>query len=411
MHLKRKDEHTATKLLLTDKPCRNLEVEVRHIKVGNKKVQVLWNREAANFFLIGEDELYVWEKLDGQTSLANVVKGFNRKRGKIGDEEVLSFVQNLVERGLATMEGYRVVKRKTKDWFIEVFSLNIERFLELPFFDFLEKLKPKYVLLSSFAFITLVLVPFHIDLVTLILSSSTYSFMGSTIIGWLFYMYVVAIPVFVIHEFSHAIACKMCNISPGKIGFGILYLNTVFFTAADEIIFAEKAQRIFVQIAGMLGNLVTGFAALLFSHFLVSSSYNIISMFTFFSLIIAMSNLFPFLRSDGYYVLTDLFDSPALGPETWQYFLSLVKVRKLDKDTLLTKKKFIIPYLFIGFLCLSVLIVLNAKWISQILWGPDGFVKVIVNNESIPPSTVIGLFYFGTMTTMFIIQLRNKYRK
>lgn len=410
MPYKGKNEHSAPKLLLTDMPCKNTEVEVRHIKVGDVKVPVLWNSEATNYFLVGEDELYVWEKLDGETSLADIVERFNLERGEISAEEVLSFAQNLVEQDLATIEGYKVVKRKARDWFIEVFSFNTERFFELPFFDFLEKIKPKYTLLSSFAFIILVLVLCYNDLVRLILSSSTYSFMGSTIIGWLFYIYVVTIPVFAIHEFFHAIACRMCNVSPGKFGFGILYLNTVFFTSADEIIFAEKAHRIFVQIAGILGNLVTGFAALLFFHFLGSGPYNIISMFTFFSLTIALMNLFPFLRSDGYYVLTDLFDFPALGPETWQYFLSLIKVRKLDKNELLTKKRFIKAYLVIGFLCLFVLIILNAMWIFQILWGPDGFLKVIVKNEPIPPSTVMGLLYLGTMMTVFIIQLWNKYR-
>jgi hypothetical protein len=411
MSRKSGDVKSIRKVSLSDKPRRNSTVELRSMNAGDNKVSVLWDRNAEDYFVVGKDEIYIWESLTGQASLADIAEKFNLEVGEIDAEEVSSFVQDLVERGLAIIEGQIVEKKKRKDWFIEVFAIDIDRFLELPFFNVLGKIKPKHVYLGFLFLMSFVIIFFHSDLATLISSPSTYSLMDSTIIGWFFYMYVITIPTSIIHELSHAFACKICDIPPGKIGFGVLYLNTVFFTTASELMFAKKNQRIFVQIAGILGNLVTGALALFVFHFFGNEPYNIFSMFAFFSLLMGLANLFPFLRSDGYYMLTDLFDTPTLGPDTWQYLLHLIRVRKQSNFELPIKKKIIIIYLVLGFSLLLPLIVTNTMWILQILWGPDGFLKVILSKEPIPNSTMIGMVYLCGILAIFIIQLWNRHRR
>ena len=132
------------------------------------------------------------------------------------------------------------------------------------------------------------------------------------------------------HELGHASASKYCGISPGEIGFGI-YLNIpVFYTDVTGVWQLDRKQRLLVNIGGVY------FQCLLLipCYFLYFHTKNI-----FFGYLILATNLNfilvlnPFLKFDGYWIVSDLLGIPNLRKRTRDFFTYFFQ-RLLGKQNL-----------------------------------------------------------------------------
>ncbi|WP_396178071.1 peptidase, M50 family protein [Flavobacterium sp.] len=111
------------------------------------------------------------------------------------------------------------------------------------------------------------------------------------------------------HEFGHASAAHHYGAKHGGIGGGFYLLMPVYFADVTDIWKLSKAQRIVVNFAGIYFELIFVILIILTGLFL-----NMTEMLVFGYLILLSSlrNLNPFIRSDGYWILSDTIEKPNL---------------------------------------------------------------------------------------------------
>lgn len=131
----------------------------------------------------------------------------------------------------------------------------------------------------------------------------------------------------VVHEFGHVAATARAGVKHGGIGFGLYaYLFPVLYADVTGIWLASRQERIIANLAGIYaqvlyagvlaaGYLLTGYEPLRFAAGGVS--------------IMALWQFNPFVRHDGYWLLTDLTNTPNLLPKAEALVRQALSVRGL----------------------------------------------------------------------------------
>ena len=116
-------------------------------------------------------------------------------------------------------------------------------------------------------------------------------------------------PTMLIHELGHIAACAKCKLKHGGIGFGFYFVLPVMYAEITNIWMGNKEQRIIANLGGIFAELL--YAAILSIIYLLSHS----EVFLFASISISSFVLWefnPFVRFDGYWLLSDLTNTPNL---------------------------------------------------------------------------------------------------
>jgi Zn-dependent protease len=136
--------------------------------------------------------------------------------------------------------------------------------------------------------------------------------------------------IIIIHELSHAMACKRLG---GRIfGFGLmLYYGSLaaYCDTSDAWRFANKWHRVMVSFAGPFATLLMGCLFGWLNHILTQAGHPVAGVLcgtlAFLCLLMVAFNLIPFLELDGYYMLADLVEIPNLKKKSFQYLAALGK--------------------------------------------------------------------------------------
>lgn len=135
--------------------------------------------------------------------------------------------------------------------------------------------------------------------------------------------FVVGLNVAVLlHELSHAMACKHCG---GRVhAFGLMIYCGIlcpFVDTTDAWMFKSKWRRMAVSLAGPAMDVVS--AALALSLAALASAHGLahlteaLAALALFLLLTSARNLVPLLQVDGYYALADLLEAPNLRPRSF----------------------------------------------------------------------------------------------
>ncbi|WP_292009825.1 hypothetical protein [Chryseobacterium sp.] len=117
---------------------------------------------------------------------------------------------------------------------------------------------------------------------------------------WIFVFYTLSI---FFHELGHIAACKKYTRQNGEIGFGIYFLFPVLYSNISAIWHGSKEERIITNLAGIymqLWCMLCFYVAYWFTQ-------NETALFlTYFTAVYCIIQIFPFIRSDGYWLLSDI---------------------------------------------------------------------------------------------------------
>ncbi|KQS89154.1 hypothetical protein ASG21_15290 [Chryseobacterium sp. Leaf394] len=122
----------------------------------------------------------------------------------------------------------------------------------------------------------------------------------SVSIIYTFALYFVTI---LFHEFGHVAACRRFTDKNGGIGFGIYILYPVFYSNISAVWHATKQQKVIANLAGIYMQL--WFVLV----FYIAGTYTGNDFFVAFSKVLVYMcfiQILPFIRSDGYWLLSDL---------------------------------------------------------------------------------------------------------
>jgi len=193
-------------------------------------------------------------------------------------------------------------------------------------------------------------------------------------------LYFVVIMAFSVtfHEIGHATSASFFGAKHGGIGGGFYLFTPVYFADVTDIWRLSKTKRILINLSGMYFELIfcsiLVFISLMINNFLLLTLSLIVCIKTIF-------NLIPFLRSDGYWILSDLTNKPNL------FYHSFEKIKDIFRFIFQKKKlkwsftDFILfIYGFVSFSFISLfLYYVMFKNPSSLLNFPENIYNFVIN--------------------------------
>lgn len=146
-------------------------------------------------------------------------------------------------------------------------------------------------------------------------TKEAYYLNGSFVILLFLFSFVICL----FHEIGHASALQSYKKNAGEIGVGFFLFYPVFFCNVSEAWFLKKNQRVVVNLGGIYFELL---AATAFIAAMYATENNIFLFLASIILLRAVINLNPFLRRDGYWILSDLTNRPNLQRNSLTHFFS-----------------------------------------------------------------------------------------
>ena len=130
------------------------------------------------------------------------------------------------------------------------------------------------------------------------------------------------------HECGHATACRYGGAKPGVMGAGIYIVWPAFYTDVTDAYRLSKAGRLRTDLGGVYFNVI-------FS--LITAGVYYLTGFEWLLILILLQHVeilhqfLPFLRLDGYYIISDLTGVPDMFARIRPTLRSLIPGRKMDK--------------------------------------------------------------------------------
>lgn len=143
-----------------------------------------------------------------------------------------------------------------------------------------------------------------------------------------------------LHELGHGLALTYFGGKPRRIGIMMFYLSPAFFCdVTDGWRLASRKQRVLVALAGPLVHLGLGSVALC-GHALINGSAfkNGVLLYGVLCYTVAILNLFPFIKLDGYVALMSALDTPHLRRKSMAAAAEWVGRYALGTDVALRKQ-------------------------------------------------------------------------
>ncbi len=293
---------------------------------------VIKDARSGRFFRFGELEQFIAEQLDGETPL-DVVRQRTEARfeAPLPPESLAAFVRSLEKSRLLETEGEgegqdhdAKSQRRVRG------SLLYVRFRLFDPDRLFDRLVHRVRFCFTPAFVVL-------SAALIVLAA------GLTIFGWsdvradLSRLYrLSSIPLFLLvslvlataHEFAHGLTCKRFGGEVHEVGFLLIYFTPAFYAnVSDAWLFPEKSKRLWVGVAGPYFELfLWALATLTWRVTDVDTGINYAALIVMtLSGVKTLFNLNPFIKLDGYYLLSDYLELPNLRKRSFRYVGMLVK--------------------------------------------------------------------------------------
>jgi len=135
-----------------------------------------------------------------------------------------------------------------------------------------------------------------------------------------------------LHEFAHAVMCRLHGGEVREIGFLLMYFQPCFYCdLSDAWVFEKKSQRLAVTLAGPYFQLVLLAVSVLAWRVTVPGEFinQLAWMLVTVNWINFLFNFNPLIKLDGYYLLSDWLDIPNLRQKAFAYLRNLLQRRLL----------------------------------------------------------------------------------
>jgi putative peptide zinc metalloprotease protein len=111
-----------------------------------------------------------------------------------------------------------------------------------------------------------------------------------------------------LHELGHAAACAYGGAKPGGMGMGIYVVWPAFYTDVTDAYQLDRRGRLRTDLGGVY---VNAMVVLVIAAVHAATHYEPLVLLMFLLQVQVLQQMLPFLRLDGYYVVSDLVGVPA----------------------------------------------------------------------------------------------------
>ncbi len=219
-----------------------------------------------------------------------------------------------------------------------------------------------------------------IFLITRDLKRFWYSFLIFQFFRWWVAAYALLFFSAVLHETGHAMACMRFGGDVRAMGFILYLLQPGCYTdVTDSWLFPSRVHRIVVSLAGVyIESFLFTFAIGVWywtPHY--SAPNQIAFIFAIILITRILINLIPFLRLDGYFILSDLVRVRNLRPRAFAYVISLIPwVGRSWRATRLSRREKTILLLY-GLVAVAFIVIALSATVGKVYgilthWSPHG---------------------------------------
>ena len=232
---------------------------------------------------------------------------------------------------------------------------------------------------------------------------------------YILFLFLTYILTALIHEIGHIAACNRFTKKNGEIGIGVYFIFPVFYSNITPIWTATKQQRIITNLAGVYIQLYI--VAFFYFIYLITGNIQIQNVVAI-STVVILYQLIPFIRTDGYWILSDITNSPNLlsnsSEEVIKFFKNPLKYKITNKTNLLEFSYGLLNQLFMLYIVTNIIINYNIKLIDfpvelikTIITEPKQILNYLNNNiQLILISVVFYMIVFNQIKR--IIPNKNK---
>lgn len=133
---------------------------------------------------------------------------------------------------------------------------------------------------------------------------------------------------FVVHEIGHIGACVRYGIVPSSAGIGLYFFSPVLYVDTSEAWVLPAKKRAVIDVGGIY--LQAMFVGVLMVMYMCTGNF-VIHRAASLILLLILTNLFPFIKLDGYWVLSDLIALPNLDLRAKEYITNILRNRPQNK--------------------------------------------------------------------------------
>lgn len=107
------------------------------------------------------------------------------------------------------------------------------------------------------------------------------------------------------HELGHIVFCIASGRKVKGIGIKLNYYIPMFFVDTSDICMRSKKYKVLTSLGGVYFNSLIGLTVIIIGYVIDNAAFQSLSYISFFFVI---SNLVPFIKLDGYYIIADIMD-------------------------------------------------------------------------------------------------------
>lgn len=208
------------------------------------------------------------------------------------------------------------------------------------------------------------------------------------------------------HEIGHAITCKYYGGKVRKMGIKLFFLLPVMFCDISEIYtFKSRKSKVLVSFAGIFTNFIAANIALII-YGLLSAFYGIhstiLALYFFVNIGLAIFNMIPFVKFDGYWILCGLVNITNLMDKSLNLLVNLIiSPKKFIKLSISSQKKLVM--VLYGF-CVSIIKPLFWLYSLYVLYN---YFSLILGQKTIYILIILGTYIVYTMVKSTIFRFRS----
>jgi putative peptide zinc metalloprotease protein len=300
---------------------------------------LIHDKVSAQFFHLGWKEYEIlrhWQAIAPDEFLIKLKKDSLVEATEEDLVKILHFLSThcLIEQNVETMQKlYQKQHGKKPNFFLYLAKNYL--FFRVPLVhpnDFLDKIYPytRFIFTKSFALIML-----FFALMGLILLMREWTQFTHTFFAFLSFKYILLYAIALVcaksfHEFGHALMTKKYGLNIPSMGVAFLVMFPMLYTDTQESWqIKSPKERINIALAGVMMEVYIAIIAIWLWLFLPDGALKSICFFlaTYSLLTTLLINISPFLRFDGYHVLSDLLSMRNL--QTRSFALMRWRLRKL----------------------------------------------------------------------------------
>jgi putative peptide zinc metalloprotease protein len=337
----------------TERPLplrRRQDVSVHPQQWGGARGWVLKDPVALRYFQLHDEELAVWQMLDGRSSLGQIQRAFAERFAplQLQPPQIMAFVTRLYQSGLVVSDlpgqGHQMwesqLRARRRSRWERLANLLAIRVASVDPEPWLQRLASRLAWLFSGFFLTacvllcvaaglLATVQFEALLARL---PDLTTFLSAGNLVWLAVALACAK---CLHELGHALTCRHFGGECHEIGILLLvFTPCLYCNVSDAWLFPNRWQRIAVSAAGIVVEIVLAAACLIVWWFTAPGLLNslLLNLVVICSVNTLLFNGNPLMRFDGYYVLADWLGVPNLAQQSRALLGDRVRRFFLDRE-------------------------------------------------------------------------------